>query len=108
MAQASATSLKPAPPSAAAPSVPAEVREAHTPLCYVIDGDGSIRHFLSLILHGAGIDTEEFADGQGLRQALVRRPPDLIFLDIPLESAEAIACVVALGAATYRGQVQLM
>ena len=33
----------------------------------------SIRHFLSLILHGAGIDTEEFADGRvvrpGCRQA---------------------------------------
>jgi EAL domain-containing protein (putative c-di-GMP-specific phosphodiesterase class I) len=107
MAQASATNLKAQSPAVAL-GVPSEAREARTPLCYVIDGDGSIRHFLSLILHGAGIDTEEFADGQGLRQALVRRPPDLIFLDIPLESAEAIACVVALGAATYRGQVQLI
>ena len=59
----------------------------------------SIRHFLSLILHGAGIDTEEFADGNALRAALAQRAPDLVFLDIPLESAEAIACVVALGAA---------
>ena len=108
MAQASATSAKPATPPPAVVGMAAENREARTPLCYVIDGDGSIRHFLSLILHGSGIDTEEFADGQGLRQALARRPPDLIFLDIPLESAEAIACVVALGAGTYRGQVQLM
>ena len=81
---------------------------ARTPLCFVIDGDDSIRHFLSLILHGAGIDTEELADGQGLRQALSRRAPDLVFLDIPLESAAAIACVIALGGAEYRGQVQLM
>jgi EAL domain-containing protein (putative c-di-GMP-specific phosphodiesterase class I) len=78
------------------------------PLCFVIDGDGSIRHFLSLVLHGAGIDTQEFADGQGLRQALSRCAPDVIFLDIPLDSAEAIACVVALGNANYRGRVQLM
>ncbi len=87
---------------------PSEHGTAHTPLCFVIDGDGSIRHFLSLILHGAGIDTEEFADGQGLRRALLHRTPDLIFLDIPLESAEAIACVVALGNGDYRGRVQLM
>jgi len=108
MARASATTAKPAQSPAAVAGFATESAEARTPLCYVIDGDGSIRHFLSLILHGAGIDTEEFADGQGLRQGLARRPPDLIFLDIPLESAEAIACVVALGAATYRGPVQLM
>lgn len=108
MAPASATTAKPAQSPAIVTGIATESGETRTPLCYVIDGDGSIRHFLSLILHGAGIDTEEFADGQGLRQALARRPPDLIFLDIPLESAEAIACVVALGAATYRGPVQLM
>jgi EAL domain-containing protein (putative c-di-GMP-specific phosphodiesterase class I) len=78
------------------------------PLCFVIDGDASIRHFLSLILHGAGIDTEEFADGPALKSALARRQPDLIFLDIALESADAIACVVALGHSSYRGRVQLM
>jgi EAL domain-containing protein (putative c-di-GMP-specific phosphodiesterase class I) len=81
---------------------------ARTPLCFVIDSDGSIRHFLSLVLHGAGIDTEEFTDGHGLRQALARRVPDLIFLDVPLASAEGIGCVVALGGSSYRGQVQLM
>ena len=92
----------------AAPAAASEPHAGRAPLCFVIDGDGSIRHFLSLILHGAGIDTEEFADGQGLRRALSRRAPDLIFLDIPLESAEAIACVVALGNGNYRSRLQLM
>jgi EAL domain-containing protein (putative c-di-GMP-specific phosphodiesterase class I)/CheY-like chemotaxis protein len=82
--------------------------DARTPLCFVIDPDASIRHFLSLILHGAGIDTEEFADGNGLRAAFQRRSPNLVFLDIPLESAEAIASVIALGNGSYTGQVQLM
>ena len=50
----------------------------------------SIRHFLSLILHGAGIDTEEFADGHALPAALARRTPDAVFLNIALEFAEAI------------------
>jgi EAL domain-containing protein (putative c-di-GMP-specific phosphodiesterase class I) len=82
--------------------------EARAPLCFVIDGDGSIRHFLSLILHGAGVDTEEFADGHGLIAALEKRSPDLVFLDVPLESSEAIASVVALGVGGYRGRVQLI
>lgn len=94
--------------SSAAPIMPSEPDSGRAPLCFVIDGDASIRHFLSLILHGAGIDTEEFADGQGLRRALSRQAPHLIFLDIPLESAEAIACVAALGNGNYRGRVQLM
>ena len=36
------------------------------PLCYLVDEDASIRQFLSLILHGSGIDTVEFADGAAL------------------------------------------
>jgi EAL domain-containing protein (putative c-di-GMP-specific phosphodiesterase class I)/CheY-like chemotaxis protein len=107
----------PAQPSSAAPAAalggPLGVAsepggEARAPLCYVIDIDASIRQFLSLILHGAGIDTEEFADGNALRTAVSQRAPDVVFLDIPLESAEAIACVVVLGACSYRGPVQLM
>ncbi|HTV38643.1 MAG TPA: EAL domain-containing protein [Xanthobacteraceae bacterium] len=78
------------------------------PLCFVIDSDASIRHFLSLIMHGAGLDTEEFADGQGLTAALARRTPDAVFLNIPLDSAEAIGCVVALGQRGYSGYLQLM
>jgi EAL domain-containing protein (putative c-di-GMP-specific phosphodiesterase class I)/CheY-like chemotaxis protein len=78
------------------------------PLCFVVDADPSIRHFLSLILHGAGIDTEEFADGNTLLAALNRRTPEIIFLDISLESAEAIESVVALGKRGYSGYVQLM
>ena len=79
-----------------------------TPLAFVIDSDPSIRHFLSLIMHGAGIDTEEFADGQGLVAVLAKRTPDVVFLNIALESAEAIGCVVALGQRGYSGYVQLM
>ena len=81
---------------------------AHAPLCFVVDSDASIRHFLSLILHGAGIDTEELPDGQSVRTALIRRPPKLVFLNIALDSADAIECVIALGRANYTGAVQLM
>ena len=78
------------------------------PLCYVVDSDPSICHFLSLIMHGAGIDTEEFADGPSLLAALGKRTPDAVFLNIALESAEAIGSVVALGQRGYSGYLQLM
>ena len=102
----------PAQPLPTAPVPPPRAEELRTagraPLCFVIDSDASIRHFLSLIMHGAGLDTEEFADGHGLTAALARRTPDAVFLNIPLESAEAIGCVVALGQRGYSGYVQLM
>jgi EAL domain-containing protein (putative c-di-GMP-specific phosphodiesterase class I) len=81
---------------------------ARVPLCFVVDGDASIRHFLSLVLHGVSIDTEEFADGHAFRAAVSRRPPDLVFLNIALESADSIECVAALSKKAYGGYVQLM
>jgi EAL domain-containing protein (putative c-di-GMP-specific phosphodiesterase class I)/CheY-like chemotaxis protein len=82
--------------------------QPRVPLCFLVDADASMRHFLSLALHGAGLDTEEFADGHGLTTALARRTPDAVFLNIPLDSAEAIGCVVALGQRGYSGYLQLM
>jgi EAL domain-containing protein (putative c-di-GMP-specific phosphodiesterase class I)/CheY-like chemotaxis protein len=81
---------------------------APTPLCYVVEEEASIRHFLSLILHGAGVDTEEFAEGGALRQALAKRKPDLIFINIALDSSDAIESVRMLGKQGYFGFVQLM
>jgi EAL domain-containing protein (putative c-di-GMP-specific phosphodiesterase class I) len=88
------------------------------PTCFVVDADGSIRHFLSLILHGAGLDTLEFADGKSFAQAIAKndpdrrnpdkRGPDLVFLNIGLESSEAIDAVLVLAQSGYAGFVQLM
>jgi EAL domain-containing protein (putative c-di-GMP-specific phosphodiesterase class I) len=78
------------------------------PLCFVVDEEASIRHFLSLVLHGAGVDTDEFADGAALREAAETRVPDLVFHNISLDSADAIKSVVMLGEKGYRGAVQLM
>ena len=80
---------------------------ARAPLCFVVDGDASIRHFLSLVLHGAGLDTEEFPDATAFSRALGQHLPELVFLNIGLESAEAIDCVAALGKRGYFGFVQL-
>ena len=102
----------PTPSSTAAAGVPAveapPLAPDGAPLCYVVDEEPSIRHFLSLVLHGAGVDTVEFADGVSMRKAVETRPPALIFHNISLESADAIESVVALGKLKYRGAMQLM
>jgi EAL domain-containing protein (putative c-di-GMP-specific phosphodiesterase class I) len=67
-----------------------------------------MRHFLSLILHGGGIDTEEFADGPSFRQAMATGRPELVFLNVGLESVDAIESVITLGKLGYFGFVQLM
>ena len=81
---------------------------ASAPICFVVDEEPSIRHFLSLILHGSGVDTEDFPDGASFRKAVERRPPNLIFLNVGLESADAIESVIGLGKRGYFGFVQLM
>jgi EAL domain-containing protein (putative c-di-GMP-specific phosphodiesterase class I) len=105
-------SAKPAQLSSVAAATASEaevaILDSRSPVCFVVDPDESIRHFLSLILHGSGIDTEEFADNHAMRSALARRTPNVVFLNISLESADAIECVVALGRGGYSGHVQLM
>jgi EAL domain-containing protein (putative c-di-GMP-specific phosphodiesterase class I)/CheY-like chemotaxis protein len=78
------------------------------PLCYVVDDEASIRHFLSLVLHGSGIDTMEFPDGAALRKAAEQRLPNLVFHNISLDSTDAIASVIALAKRGFCGAVQLM
>ena len=96
------TASNPATTVAAPPLAPAAAS-----LCYVVDEDASIRQFLSLVLHGSGIDTVEFPDGAALRQSTEKRVPDLIFHNIALESADAIESIVALGKRGFHGAVQL-
>src|SRR3954468_5965276 len=92
----------------ASPDGDAEGVPARVPLCFVVDDEPSIRHFLSLILHGGGIDTQEFGDGASFRQAMTKGQPDLVFLNVGLESVDAIESVIALGKLGYFGFVQLM
>jgi EAL domain-containing protein (putative c-di-GMP-specific phosphodiesterase class I)/CheY-like chemotaxis protein len=82
--------------------------DGRVPVCFVVDEEGSIRHFLSLIVHGAGVDTEEFADGRAMAQAIGKRSPDLVFLNVGLESSEAIEAILMLARRGFFGFVQLM
>ena len=77
-------------------------------VCHIVDEDAQIRHFLSLILHGKGVRTEEYSDGQSFLQAVDQHPADLLFVDVPLDSAETIHLVETLGKKGYFGFLQLM
>ena len=101
---------QPLPASSGAASnspVPRE-RPVKAPLCFVVDSDRSLRHFLSLIMHGTGVHIEEFPDTEGMIAGLRRRTPEAVFLDVTLDLAEAIGCVAALSERGYAGYVQLM
>jgi EAL domain-containing protein (putative c-di-GMP-specific phosphodiesterase class I)/CheY-like chemotaxis protein len=105
LSAAPATSLA---PNEASRDAAALGSEARVPLCFVIDADDSVRRFLSLILHGAGLNTEEFAAGESIAAAMAKRSPHIVFLDIALEFGEAVKCLVELATGNYRGQVQLI
>jgi len=77
-------------------------------LCFVIDDDPKLRHFLSLILQGAGIDAVEFTSGSAFRRARPPTPADLIFLNIGADTNDAIQTLEALSKSRYAGAVQLM
>jgi EAL domain-containing protein (putative c-di-GMP-specific phosphodiesterase class I) len=95
------------PAAAIAPETATSPARTGTPLCFLVDEEPSIRHFLSLVMHGSGIDTIEFADGAALRETLAHKKPDLVFHDISLESSDAIESVLALGKHGFRGPMQL-
>jgi EAL domain-containing protein (putative c-di-GMP-specific phosphodiesterase class I) len=92
----------------AGPGAAARASADRTPLCFIVDEEPSICHFLSLVLQGSGLDTKEFFNCQAFSQALTQQTPDLVFLDVPLESSEVIASIVALGKQGFPSAVQLM
>jgi len=101
----------PTPDAKDAPTVKAPpLAQAGVPICYVVDEEPSIRHFLSLVLHGAGVDTIEFADGAAMRKAAreSKSAPLLVFHDVSLESTDAIESILVLAKRGFHGAVQLM
>jgi len=78
--------------------------ERRSPLAFIIDDEGSIRQFVSLILQGSGVDTIEFTDGASFREMTVTRPPDLVFLSVNLEVHDAIQTIEALSKSGFSGR----
>jgi EAL domain-containing protein (putative c-di-GMP-specific phosphodiesterase class I)/CheY-like chemotaxis protein len=78
------------------------------PLCLIIDDDPRIRHFLSLILQGAGVDAVEFAVDAASALDRQQKRFDIIFLNIGINANEAIATLEVLGKSKFSGAIQLM
>jgi EAL domain-containing protein (putative c-di-GMP-specific phosphodiesterase class I) len=77
-------------------------------LAFIIDEEGSIRQFVSLILQGSGVDTIEFVDGASFRSTPIARLPEMVFLNVNLEVQDAVASIETLTKAGFAGAVQLM
>ncbi len=94
--------------SASAKSDAAAANERRGALAFIIDEEGSIRQFVSLILQGSGVDTIEFVDGASFRSTPIARLPDMVFLNVNLEVQDAVASIETLNKAGFTGSVQLM
>ncbi|HEX5211184.1 MAG TPA: EAL domain-containing response regulator [Pseudolabrys sp.] len=105
MSAAPAKSSRQSSPAAAVEAPPLAPTAAA--LCYIVDEDATMRQFLSLVLHGVGIDSVGFADSRALRQTASDPSPDLILLNISLDSADAFEAMAELGARGFRGALQL-
>ncbi len=108
MSEAASLPQAPDAPALGAPADTANTVTGSTPLCFVVDEESSIRHFVSLIMQGSGIDTEEFADGTAVRAAIRTRMPDLVFFNVSLETGDTIESLSALARKNFAGAVQLM
>jgi EAL domain-containing protein (putative c-di-GMP-specific phosphodiesterase class I)/FixJ family two-component response regulator len=82
--------------------------ERRAPLAVIVDEESSLRHFVSLILQGRGIDTIEFADGAAFRQAKFSQAPALVFLNVSLEVQDAMQSIETLSKSGLGAAVQLM
>lgn len=78
------------------------------PVCLIVDEDLKIRHFLSLILHGAGVDAVEYSSGHVLRAEQQPRQPELVFVNVGVDTGDALQTLQTLSTSRYAGAVQLM
>jgi len=76
--------------------------------CFIIDDEPGIRQIVAYSLHNFGIATREFDNAPGVLTALEHSTPDFCFLDVTLESSDAIDVIRGLAQRGYRGPVQLM
>ena len=57
----------------------------------VVEDEPSIAEVISLYLRRAGYQVQTFADGRAAQEALSKRPPDLVILDVMLPGVDGFA-----------------
>jgi EAL domain-containing protein (putative c-di-GMP-specific phosphodiesterase class I) len=101
--------LRPAEDKGAGSPAPSErPSTGRPPLCFIVDPDEAHRRFMSLVLEGHGIEIGAFGNAFTLREGLLRRTPDLVFLDIPTIPVHAMDVMRVLVDGSYRGPLQLV
>jgi EAL domain-containing protein (putative c-di-GMP-specific phosphodiesterase class I) len=96
-----------------APGPPAEeaipaVEQHKRPLCFIVDDEDAISGLIARWLKGFEVDVEVYSDANTAVEALARRSPYLIFLDVTLGKSDAIEVIRALKQHQFSGGVQLM
>jgi EAL domain-containing protein (putative c-di-GMP-specific phosphodiesterase class I)/FixJ family two-component response regulator len=78
------------------------------PLCFVVDDEPGICHFICATLDDVGVDTASFGNVSQLFEGLKQRSPDLIFLDVSLERSDAVDAIRGLSDLNFSGVIQLI
>ena len=94
--------------AAEAASDPDLDRIPRRPHALIVDDEEAICQSVALILSTLGIEAETALTAEQALSALEGRLPAIIFLDVQLKKSDAIDVIRGLGAANYRGVVQLM
>lgn len=77
-------------------------------LMFAVDSDRSSANTLMAIADAANVKCEVFENCAALSNAMVRRTPDIIFLDVTTEGTDAVESLHALSQCAYPGILQLM
>ena len=81
---------------------------AGVPLCWIVDDEVKTRQFLSLVLNGLGIDTQEYKEDGAMWTDAESRLPQLVFLNVSHDFTKAINALILLAGRRFSGTVQLI
>jgi EAL domain-containing protein (putative c-di-GMP-specific phosphodiesterase class I) len=78
------------------------------PVCYVADRDGGTRRTVSSAIEELNIEAVPFSEITAMLETALRRPPDLVFVDLGVNATDADFAIRALAGARIACPVQLM
>lgn len=78
------------------------------PRSFILDGNAAHADALSAMLGESGVESEIFPEAPAFVQALLMRPPAMVFLDVDRTGDGAIDALFAMGDRNYAGGVQIM
>ena len=81
---------------------------AGAPLCWIVDDEVRTRQFLSLVLNGLGIDTQEYKEDGAMWRDAESRLPHLVFLNVSHDFTKAINALIILAGRRFSGTIQLI